>query len=135
MLAILILIGILGILSMFLYKPKYKSTPAPYQKEKTEQDAAFNKGKANENFEKTDQEFSQAVWKYIQDYPWILDLPIETKEYRVIYDLQKENFRIRLKISRNSPQDIIDNLTNKALEKIKEIYDKEPIPYYVVFID
>ena len=45
----------------------------------TEADLAFN-----ENYE-----------KFLIDYPWYTELPIEKSNYRIIYDFEKKSFRIR----------------------------------------
>ncbi len=75
-------------------------------------------------------------WKEIYSkYPWYSKLPIEKEGYRIIWDLEEESFRIRLKISENSPQEEKNILINQAIEDIENITG-EPIdksPYYVLY--
>jgi len=75
-------------------------------------------------------------WKEIYSkYPWYSKLPIEKEDYRIIWDLEEESFRIRLKISENSPQEEKNILINQAVEDIENITG-EPIdksPYYVLY--
>ena len=75
-------------------------------------------------------------WKEIYSkYPWYSKLPIEKEGYRIIWDLEEESFRIRLKISENSPQEEKNILINQAVEDIENITG-EPIdksPYYVLY--
>jgi len=46
-----------------------------------------------------DFEFGEAYKKFITDYPWYQSLPIESSQYRIVYDFDKEKFRIRLKVA------------------------------------
>ena len=75
-------------------------------------------------------------WKEIySEYPWYSKLPIEKDGYRIIWDLEKQAFRVRLKISENSPQEEKNILINQAVEDIENITG-EPIdksPYYVLY--
>lgn len=85
----------------------------------------------------TNEDWEHAqYWKEIYSkYPWYSKLPIEKESYRIIWDLEKESFRIRLKISENSSQEEKNILIDQAIEDIENITG-EPIdksPYYVLY--
>jgi hypothetical protein len=75
--------------------------------------------------------FGEAYKDFALKYPWYLSLPIETTEYRIVYDFEQGSFRIRLKLA---PEDesVKESLVQKALELLKRIGVPEPINYYVV---
>ena len=78
-----------------------------------------------------DLEYGEAFKKFAEEYPWYLSLPIERNEYRIVYDFEENSFRIRLKLIP------VDEETEKkviaqALEEIRKLGIKDPIPYYVV---
>ncbi len=84
-----------------------------------------------------DFEFAE-YWKNIyKEYPWYEKLPIETDEYRLLWVIQEESFRIRLKISENSPQEQKDKIINQALEDIQDITGEsyKNFPYYVLYTE
>lgn len=85
---------------------------------------------------KDDTEFSEAQQAIRREYSWYDSLPIETEEYTIVYDYRREEFRIRLKISQNSPAELINDLTQKALLNLETI-GVNPVEsgYYVVFLD
>lgn len=73
---------------------------------------------------KGDIAYNEAVKKIINEYPWYTKLPIETSEYRIVYDWDKEMFRIRiLKSSAN---------IEEALLKLEEAGAVKPIKYYTM---
>ena len=78
-----------------------------------------------------DLEYGEAFKKFAEQYPWYLSLPIERNEYRIVYDFEESSFRIRLKLvptDAETEKKIID----RALEEIRKLGIKDPIPYYVV---
>lgn len=78
-----------------------------------------------------DLEFGEAFKAFAQQYPFYLSLPIERNEYRIVYDFEESSFRIRLKLvpaDAETEKRIID----QALEEIRKLGIKDPIPYYVV---
>lgn len=78
-----------------------------------------------------DLNFNKAYKDFLTNYPWYTNLPIDTFQYRVVYDFEKESFRIRLKIK---PQDEIqqEEIINKATGSIKNLGVEEPIQYYIL---
>jgi len=83
-----------------------------------------------------DINFDEAIKKLQTEYPWYDDIPLETDQFTIIYNYDRKQFRIRLKISEDTNQEIIDNLTKKALTALieKNIKVDEWGGYYVVFI-
>lgn len=79
----------------------------------------------------SDYQFNQALKKFYDQYPWYRKLPIETSDYRIVYDFQKNQFRIRiLKPNANSSDQT--NIVNDALSALKKIGVPEPISYYIL---
>lgn len=78
-----------------------------------------------------DLEYGEVFKKFAEEYPWYLGLPIETIEYRIVYDFEQESFRIRMKIP-IIEEGVEENLVKAALENLKEIGVPEPISYYVL---
>lgn len=75
--------------------------------------------------------FTEAYKQFLTKYPWYTRLPIENFEYRIVYDFEKESFRIRLKIPTET-EDQEKTLINKALSDLKKIGVKEPVSYYTI---
>ena len=64
--------------------------------------------------------YNQKFDKLITDYPWYPSLPLETSEYRVIFDFEKNQFRIRVldsNLTGSTKQLVIDNALSD-MEKI-----------------
>lgn len=78
-----------------------------------------------------DLAFGEAYKEFLQKNPWYVRIPIENTSYRIIYDFEKQSFRIRLKIPPiNKEQE--KTLIERALSDLKKIGVKEPINYYVL---
>lgn len=74
-----------------------------------------------------DLEYSQGLTELHNKYPWYSKLPIETKDYRIVYDFEKNSFRIRI-LTESS-----ESLKNDALNKLRSIgVDTNTIPYYFI---
>ena len=72
-----------------------------------------------------DLKYNQELTDIHQRYPWYSSLPLETEDYRIIYDFDKNSFRIRL-LTGNS-----DSIKQAALKSLKEIgVDINKYPYY-----
>lgn len=78
-----------------------------------------------------DLAYNEAYKEFLVKYPWYPRLPIETKEYRIVYDFEKESFRIRLLVPTKTPEEK-KSLIQKALENLKKIGVEEPVVYYEV---
>lgn len=77
-------------------------------------------------------EYNQALIELIKKYPWYTSLPLETKDYRVIFDFEKDKFRIRIFNSRVSPSQK-QNILDSALVNMRRIgVDTNKYSYYVI---
>jgi hypothetical protein len=81
-----------------------------------------------------DAKYGQALTTLSQQYPWYPKLPIETKDYRIVYDFDKNMFRIRI-LSTTAISDEIESFTQSALSDLKNIGVSEPIKYYVLDVN
>lgn len=78
-----------------------------------------------------DRAFDQSFTGEINNNPWIMSLPIENSNYRIVYDYNEKSFRIRILVSVDSTQK--QKLINQALADLKKIgVTTTPIPYYVL---
>lgn len=77
-----------------------------------------------------DLEFGEAFKKFIKDHPWYVHIPIETVEYRIVYDFEKDSFRIRIKVPVEITEE--ERMIEKALESLKKAGVPEPVSYYVL---
>lgn len=77
-------------------------------------------------------EYNQALIELIKKYPWYTKLPLETKDYRIIYDFEKNQFRIRIfnaQITTTQKQAVL----NTALSSLSKIgVDTKKYSYYTV---
>ena len=61
----------------------------------------------------------------------VVQLPIETNAYRIVYDEKLKSFRIRVLIVANDQQK--QQIVDQALSDLKNIgVTQTPIPYYVL---
>lgn len=70
-------------------------------------------------------------------YPWYYDLPIENDNYVILWDWEKEQFRIALKVDREIEQSARDKIIQDAITDIEELTDldiKED-DYYIMFVE
>lgn len=104
-----------------IYNLKFETTPFTDEQIKEEGDLQTQ----------GDLDFTEAYKEFLKNYPWYQKLPIETFEYRIVYDFETSSFRIRFRIKPQSEEQktaIID----RALESLKKIGVKEPIKYYTI---
>lgn len=80
-----------------------------------------------------DLDFNEAYKSFLTDYPWYTKLPIDTFEYRIVYDFEEKSFRIRLKLEQE--KDVQKQAIKKGLDHLKSIGVEEPIDYYVLDTD
>jgi len=78
-----------------------------------------------------DLAFTEAYKQFLTKYPWYTRLPIENFEYRIVYDFEKESFRIRIKVPGQTPEQE-SQIVQKALANLKKIGVKDPVSYYVL---
>lgn len=124
-------------------QPEYKITKEKEGKTDTiEEDtptATTDPGTTTQPIEKLteDSEFAKYWEGILKEYPWFRKQPIEKEGYRVLYVIEEKSFRIRLKISENSPEELKKKYINEALEDIEKLTGKsyENYPYYVVYTE
>lgn len=80
-----------------------------------------------------DIKFSEGMQNFLKEYPWYTKLPIENSSYRVVYDLDKKSFRVRLKISSTSPKSQQDSLVAQAIQDAKNKGIDIGTNYYILF--
>jgi hypothetical protein len=79
-----------------------------------------------------DYEYGQQVNDFLDEYPMFEFLPIETEEYRIIYSIENNRYRIRLKIPSPTEEDK-QRLTSEALQELEEKGENiEEIEYVVL---
>lgn len=78
-----------------------------------------------------DMDYNNAVKKLIEKYPWYTNLPIETEDYRIVYDWELNKFRIRI-LKSNLDKNNKDLLINEAVLKLEKAGALKPIQYYVL---
>ena len=105
----------------------------------TYQTSAFTIEEQREHIREQSQgdiDFNLAIENLKKDFFWYEDIPIDTDQYTIIYDYDEKKFRIRLKTSKNTDAEIIENLTKKALSELESIsVDPAEWGYYVLFLD
>jgi len=83
-----------------------------------------------------DMEYTQQVKEFYEAYPMFEFLPIETEDYRVVYSVEKDKYRIRIKKNSNEiTEQEKQILVNKALKDIKQAGEEGEIKYYVLTKD
>jgi hypothetical protein len=74
-----------------------------------------------------DLEYSQGLNDLHKNYPWYSKLPVETKDYRIIYDFDKQSFRIRI-LTQST-----DQIKQSAISRLKGLgVDLTKFSYYFV---
>jgi len=82
---VILLIFILGLSFSLRQAKKTLPSPSPLiDREKAAQQTQDDKTSAEE------------INKIHEQYPWYSKIPIETKDYRIIFDFEKNSFRVRL---------------------------------------
>ncbi|MBP7842988.1 Ig-like domain-containing protein [Candidatus Woesebacteria bacterium] len=83
-----------------------------------------------------DIEFNEAIENLEKDFFWYKDIPIDNSEYTVVYDYDRKEFRIRLKIPENSSPEVIQTITQKALLAMEDLgINPKDWGYYVLFLN
>lgn len=72
-----------------------------------------------------------------EKYPWYFDLPIENDNYIILWDWEKEKFRIALKVDEGVSQTTKNTLIRNAVNDIEELTEEniETEDYYVTYSD
>ena len=107
-----------------LYEHAFK-TP-PYSSEEVK--------KQIEEQNKNDLIFNENMKKLLEKYPWYYKFPIITSEYTIVYDYDKEQFRVRIKLPASAPEAQRQDLITKALEEFKKVnVTVTPTSYYILY--
>ncbi|MFZ2664124.1 MAG: hypothetical protein WAX66_02075 [Patescibacteria group bacterium] len=82
-----------------------------------------------------DYEYAEATKSLLEKYPWYTKTPIDTSDYTIVWDLELEKFRIRLKVPETSSQELKDSLTAKAVEDIRTLTGEKfsEYTYYILY--
>jgi len=135
---VIILIGLILIVLMaiVLSRPKTKPTPSPTPTSSPKNQFNLNEVNSTDSAQQIQDalKYGQALKDLNQKYPWYSKLPIETKDYRIIYDFDKEMFRIRIK-STSETSDNTKPIIQNALSDLKRIGVPEPVKYYVLDVN
>jgi hypothetical protein len=132
---IIILIGALSVISIIIIvvivlqhpspKPSTSPTPSP-----TSQPSGTPGSQGNQVLP-NDLKYGQQLNAITQQYPWYPKLPVETKDYLIVFDFDKQMFRIRIKYSPVTSAEA-KTFTQSALNDLKNIGVQEPIKYYIL---
>jgi hypothetical protein len=112
---ILIIIGIILLIIMIYISSLSKTKPPASSPSPTP--IVDNQPNATESAIQTpnDLKYAKAQEDLILQYPWYPKLPIETADFRIIYDFDKDSFRIRL-LTQSS-----ETIKQNAINEIKSI--------------
>ncbi len=114
-------------ISFFSRSKTKTTTPSPSPSPSVKNQFNLNKLNPQESAQliQDDLKYGQALEKLNQTYPWYSQLPIETKDYRIIYDFDKNSFRIRLLTQ------VSETIKQAALDKLKSVgVDLNQFSYY-----
>lgn len=82
-----------------------------------------------------DIKFNEALENMRKEFPWYNDIPIDNSQYTIVYDFDRKEFRIRLKVPENTDTEIVSNLTKKALSSMEAVnINPKEWGYYVLFL-
>ncbi|NIT03682.1 hypothetical protein GTO10_01995 [Candidatus Saccharibacteria bacterium] len=74
---------------------------------------------------------AEAEKDFYKTYPWYASIPIETNEYVIVYNFEKEAFRIRLTLGENALGAEVEAAKNRALGDLEAIgVDLNEYSYY-----
>ncbi|MFA7627834.1 MAG: hypothetical protein WCY37_00225 [Candidatus Dojkabacteria bacterium] len=72
-----------------------------------------------------------------EEYPWYFDLPIENDNYIILWDWEKEKFRIALKVDEDVALSTRNTLIRNAVNDIEELTEEDiqTEDYYIMFVE
>lgn len=119
-----------------LSRPKTKTTPSPTPAPSPESGFNLNKPNLQDSAQQIQDalKYGQSLKELNQKYPWYSKLPVETKNYRIIYDFDREMFRIRIKSAVVATEGVKSDIQS-ALGDLKKIGVPAPIKYYVLDVN
>lgn len=132
-LIILIILILIVFMATVLSRSKTKPTPSPTPASSPESGFNLNKPNLQDSAQQIQDalKYGQSLKELNQKYPWYSKLPIETKNYRIIYDFDREMFRIRIKSATVATEGVKLDIQS-ALNDLKKVGVSEPIKYYVL---
>lgn len=141
--ATLILLGVVALVIIIWSVQRKSTTPQSGYSKTLEvsstqpQVVIVAEGEKNDVSAEGDVSFSLVLEELNTRYPWLNKMPIETNEYLIVWELDASRFRIRLKISSNSSQNIKNLVLSKALADLKRVIEDDPnnYEYRVLYID
>jgi hypothetical protein len=128
---IIILIGSLSVISVIIIVVTVLQHPTPKPTASPTPKPTGTPGTQGSQELPSDLKYGQAMTAITQQYPWYPKLPIVTKDYQIVYDFDKQMFRIRIK-SVSPITTEVKTITQSALNDLKNIGVQEPIKYYVL---
>ncbi len=76
---------------------------------------------------------AEAEKEFYETYPWYTSIPIETDDYVIVYNFEKESFRVRLTLGENPLGAQIEAAKTRALDSLEAIgVDLNVYDYYVL---
>jgi len=120
--AFIIIIFIVIILPLLLSKKQPPETKTP-----SEQTIPFSDIPLKDRQQTTedDKAFNEALEKIHSQSPWLKQLPIKTNNYKIVYDFNKQAFRIHLLTTST------EEIKQQALQSLKDIgVDTQTQDYY-----
>lgn len=81
---------------------------------------------------KDDFIFGQKMQKLMEQYPWYEKMPIQTPSYTIVYDFEKEAFRIRITASPPLTDNQRKTIEQEALKALRDIGVNPTLQSYYV---
>lgn len=78
---------------------------------------------------------AEAEKEFYETYPWYTSIPIETDDYVIVYNFEKESFRVRLTLGENPLGAQIEAAKTRALVSLEAIGVNLNVYDYYVLID
>jgi hypothetical protein len=82
-----------------------------------------------------DLAFNDGMNAFLEQYPFYTQLPIEQPEYRIVYDLEQDKFRIRMKVPSYADQAVKDRILRDAINSLRKIGVEVGGDYYVLYTE
>lgn len=144
-LILFVIVGLVVLVLVYVLDPSFtrreKPKPSTYNLNQSQETAEPNSrptdypaGVTKEditNQQQAEQDFSQGIRNVTEKYPWYTQLPIDTKDYMILYDWDQQKFMISLKYPAGASN--LKVVQNSALDALKAIgVDPTKEGYYMV---
>jgi hypothetical protein len=122
------------LISLFPKKEKNTSSNFTKSTQTTEQTVVVERNVTENTL--GDFLFAQNSKEFYRTHPWYRSLPIETQGYLILWDFNKEQFAIQLKIKEDASPNEKGTLTSQAVQEIKNITKNEfdKYEYYILYL-